>query len=455
VRFYKDKMIKKLKILIAFVLISTLMFSQEKSIDGIVAIVGQKTILKSDVETQILQYKSRGETHGDNLRCFVFEELLYQALLVNQSAVDSLEVSDSQVDGELDRRMAMFEEQMGGRDAMEKYFNKPYSKIRSHFKTIIKDQLLAQQMEAQVTSDIKVTPKEVKVFFNKMPKDSLPLVESEIEIAQIVIHPKIQDRQIEKIKKTLKEFIERVNNGEDFAFLASMYSDDVASAENDGDLGWVKRGDLVSEFAEAAFELSEKGQMSDVIKTEFGYHIIQFIERKGEKINIRHILKIPKPLSSEKAKAKTSLDSIAGIIRNDKMDFDEAALRYSTDKESNKSGGIVVNPYTGTSGFKSSQLDPATNYVLKQMKVGEVSEPFESFSMKGKPEVKIIKLLSKTEPHVADIKTDYQLISDMAKEKKKKEIVSNWIKKVQKTTYLKIDKEYHKCDFKYKGWLGK
>lgn len=446
-------MAKKTNIILALILLSTLMFSQSKTIDGIVAIVGQKTILKSDVETQILQYKSRGETHGGNLKCFVFEELLFQALLINQSYVDSLEVSDTQVNGELDRRMAMFEEQMGGRDAMEKYFNKPYKKIRSHFKTQIKDQLLAQQMEAQVTADIKVTPKEVSAFFRKIPKDSLPLVESEIEIAQIVIHPKILESQIKKIKKALNNYIKRVNNGEDFGFLASLYSDDLASAENDGDLGWVKRGDLVPEFAAAAFELSKKGEISDVVKTEFGYHVIQFLERKGEKIHIRHILKIPKPLTSEKQKAKSTLDSIAKLIRNEKITFEDAALKYSTDEETSKSGGILINPYTGTSGFKSSQLDPATNYVLKQMKIGEVSEPFESRSMKGKPEMKIIKLLNKTEPHIADIKTDYQLISDMAKEKKKKDIISKWIRKTQKTTYLKIDKEYSNCKFKYEGWL--
>ena len=448
-------MTRKIIITLTLILTSSLIFSQKTSIDGIVAIIGQKTILKSDVETQILQYKSRSETHGDNLKCFVFEELLFQALLVNQSYVDSLEVSDNQVNGELDRRMAMFEEQMGGRDAMEKYFNKPFSKIRSHFKTMIKDQLLAQQMKSEITTDIKVTPKEVNAFFKEIPKDSLPLVESEIEIAQIVIHPEILDSQIKKIKESLNNFIGRVNKGEDFGFLASLYSDDLASAEHDGNLGWVKRGDLVPEFAEAAFELTKKGQISNIIKTEFGYHIIQFIDRKGEKIQIRHILKIPKPLNSEKLKAKATLDSVAKIIRNEKMTFEEAALRYSTDEESNKSGGIVINPYTGTSGFNSSQLDPATNYVLKQMKIGEVSEPFESRSMKGKPEMKIIKLLNKTEPHIASIKTDYQLISNMAKEKKKNEVISKWIKKTQKTTYLKIDKKYHTCKFKYGGWLEK
>ncbi|MCD4791783.1 MAG: peptidylprolyl isomerase [Bacteroidales bacterium] len=447
-------MIKKVKLVLAVLLINAFAFSQSNSIDEIVAIVGQKIILKSDVETQMLQYKSRGETFSGNLRCHVFEELLYQALLVNQAKVDSIEVSDIQVEGELDRRMMIFEEQMGGRAEMEDYFNKPYSEIKNYFRDIVQDQMMSQQMQSQITQDIRVTPEEVKKFYKGIPKDSLPLVESEIEIAQVVIHPKIKDKQIEKLKETLQEYIDRVNKGEDFSFLASLYSDDVASAENDGDLGWVRRGDLVSEFAAAAFELEKEGELSGIIKTEFGYHVIQFIERKGERIHIRHILKIPKPLTSEKRKAKSSLDSIADNIRNGNISFEEAALRYSTDEDSNKSGGILINPYTGTSAFESSQLDPATNYILKQMKIGEVSNPFESYSMKGKPEIKIIKLVNKTEPHIASFETDYQLISDMAKEKKKEEIVSKWIQKSQKSTYFMIDVEYHDCKFKYKGWLS-
>ncbi len=447
-------MIKKVKLVLAVLLINVGAFSQNKSIDEIVAIVGHKIILKSDVESQMLQYKSRGETFSGNLRCYVFEELLYQALLVNQAKVDSIETSEIQIESELGRRMMIFEEQMGGRAEMEEYFNKPYSEIKNYFKDIIEDQLIAQEMESNITQGISISPEEVKKFFKGIPKDSLPLVESEIDIAQVVIHPVIKDKQIEKLKKSLQEYIDRVNKGEDFSFLASLYSDDVASAENDGDLGWVRRGDLVSEFAEAAFELEEEGEISDIIKTEFGYHIIQFIERKGERINIKHILKIPKPLTSEKIKAKSKLDSIGDIIRNGKISFEDAALRYSTDEESNKSGGIVINPYTGTSSFESSQLDPATNYILKQMKTGEVSDPFESFSMKGKPEIKIIKLVNKTEPHIASIETDYQLISDMAKEKKKEELISKWIQKSQKTTYFMIDDEYHDCSFKYKGWLS-
>ncbi len=448
---------KKILILTMSVVFTTMsVFAQENIIDEIVGIVGQKIILKSDVETTALQYKSRGETHGgeNNLKCFAFEELLYRALLVNQAKIDSIEVSDMQVNAELERRMMMFEEQMGGREAMEKYFNKAYSEIENHFRSIIKDQLIAQQMESEVTGNISVTPQEVKKYFKSLPKDSLPLIESKIELAQIVIYPKIKDSQTEQIKKTLKEYKDRVEKGEDFAFLASLYSDDIASAQKDGDLGWIRRGDLVPEFAAAAFELDEPGEISDIVKTEYGYHIIQFLGRKGERIHIRHILKIPKPQTSEKIKAKAKLDSIAESIRNGSITFEEAALLYSDDENSSKSGGIIVNPYTGTSEFISSQLDPATNYILKQMKTGEISEPFESTSMKGKPEIKIIKLINRTEPHIADINTDYQQISDLAKQHKKTEIISKWIEKVQKTTYIKINEGFFNCNFKYKGWLS-
>lgn len=446
-------MLKKLIIFISLILFFITTFSQNKSIDEIVAIVGEKIILKSDVETLRLQYKSRGDIYSGDLECKSFEELLYQSLLVNQAKVDSIEVTENQVLSELERRLAYFEEQMSIPE-MEEYFNKPISEIRSYFKDIIEDQLLAQQMESSITADISVRPEEVKKFFKGIPVDSLPLVESEINISQIVIHPKIKDEQIVKIKETLQGYIERVNEGEDFAFLASLYSDDLESAKNDGELGWVKRGDLVREFAEAAFELDEEGEISDIVETEYGYHIIQFIERKGERIRIRHILKIPKPLRSEKLKTKAKLDSIADLIRSGTISFETAAMEYSTDEESNKNGGIVINPYTGTSGFQSSQLDPATNYILKQMNTGEISEPFESYNMKGKQEMKIIKLTEKTEPHIADLKTDYQLISDLAKEKKKDDVISDWIEEKQRTTYFKIDEEFMNCDFKYKGWLS-
>jgi len=448
-------MIKRTAVFIALIFVSIAASSQKNSVDEVVAVVGDKIILKSDVEALRLQYKSRGDIYSGNLRCKAFEELLYQAMLVNQAKIDSIEVSATQVESELENRLSYFEDQMDGRDKMEEYFNKPYSEIKNSFRDVIEDQLLANQMESTVTSDISVTPEEVRKYFKTIPKDSLPLVESEIILAQIVIYPKIKDEQIKKIKETLNDYIDRVKEGEDFAFLASLYSDDYESAKNDGDLGWVRRGDLVKEFAEAAFELKEEGEISGIVKTDFGYHIIQFLGRKGERIHIRHILKVPKPLRSEKIKAKAKLDSVAGLIRNGTISFELAASEYSQDEESNKNGGLVINPYTGSSEFVSSQLDPATNYILKQMKIGEISEPFESTNIKnGKQEIKIIKLLEKTDPHIADLDTDYQLIRDMAKKNKKEEVISKWISEKQKTTYFKIDEEYLDCDFKYKGWLS-
>jgi peptidyl-prolyl cis-trans isomerase SurA len=445
--------IKKTLTFMLLTLTATFGFAQDVSIDNIVAIVGQKIILKSDVETRMLQYKSRGETRSD-LKCFVFEELLYQALLVNQAKIDSLDISDTQVENELERRLSYFEDQMGGREEMENYFNKAYNEIKNGFREIVQDQLLAQQMESSITEGISVTPEEVRKFYKNLPKDSLPLVESEIELAQIVINPEIKEKQIDKIKETLLEYKKRVENGEDFGFFAGLYSDDIVSAENDGDLGWVRRGDLVPEFASAAFEMTTPGQVSDIIETEYGYHLIQFIERKGERIHIRHILKIPKPSTSEKQRAKSNLDSIANLIQSNKITFENAVLLYSTDEDTKKSGGILINPQNGTSSFKSSDLNPATNYVLAQMKPGELSEPFENENNKGKTEVKIIKLISKTNPHVADFDTDYQLISNMAKEKKKSDMINKWIIKTQKTTYFKIDDEFKDCPFKFSGWLS-
>ena len=445
----------KFKIIIPLLFVFSSVFSQKgEQVDGVVAVVGQKIILRSDVEQLYMQYKSRGMTFGKDLKCYVFEELLFQTLLVNQAAIDSIEVTNDQVERELTNRLDMFEQRAGGRDKLEKYYGKPYTEIKRNFRSIVRDQILAQRMQGEVTADIKVRPEEVKQFYKRIPKDSLQLVDSKLKIAQIVIYPKIKDEQKEYLKKKLRNYIKETNEqgSERFTVLATLYSDDIASAEKGGDLGWVRRGDLVSEFAAAAFSLSEKGELSDIVETEFGYHIIQFIERRGERINIRHILLKPKPSAKAKKIAKQKLDSIATLIRENKITFEEAAKKYSEDEDSNKIGGIMINPYTGTNEFESSHIDPITNYMLKRMKVSEMSETFENENRKAKTEMKIIKLLSKTKPHVASFKTDYQLISDLALAEKKQKAVSEWIKEKQKTTYIKIDKKYKKCDFKYKGW---
>ncbi len=430
-------------------------FSQEKqSIDKVVAVVGANIILQSDVDNQYLQYKARKIYMPGNMKCKIFEDLLFQTLLLNQAQIDSIEVSDKQVESELQNRLKMFEDQMGGAEEMEKYFNKTVPEIKNDFRDIVKDQILTQRMQGNITEDVVISPAEVNKFFASIPSDSIPLVESEYEISQIVLYPKIDPAQTKKIIDKMNELRRRVvENKEDFATLAILYSEDPGSAPKGGELGFVSRGDLVPAFAAVAFRLKMPGEVSDIVESEYGYHIIQLIERKGERINIRHILMKPKVSTSAKVEDKTRLDSIAAIIRKGDVKFTEAALKYSQDEKSKKSGGILINPYTGTSKFTANHIDPTTSYVLKKLKIGEISEPFENQDQKGKTEIKLIVINTKTEPHVANLKTDYQKIADMALESKNQTVVSDWILEKQKTTFIKIDDLYKKCDFKYKGWI--
>jgi len=388
------------------------------------------------------------------MRCTIFEELLFQSLLLNQANLDSLEVSEKQVEGELDRRISMFIQQMDGQDKMEAYFRKSVYEIKNDFRPIIRDQQLTQQMQGQITSGVSVSPAEVRAFYKGIPKDSLPLVESEVQISQIVIIPKIKDEEKAYYRKKVEGYKTDVLAGGDFEQIAINYSEDPGSAPKGGDLGFVGRNELVPEFAEAGFSLTRKGELSDVVETDFGYHLIQFLERRGERVHLRHILIIPKVQPEEKSRAKNKLDSIAKEIRAGNITFEKAARSFSEDEKSKYSGGVYVNPRTGTSRFESSQIEPKTNYVVKNLKIGEISTSFETKNQKGKDESKIITVKSKTKAHIASLDTDYQRISDMALEKKKEKEVSRWILEKQKTTYIKIDKSYHDCNYKYKGWLA-
>jgi peptidyl-prolyl cis-trans isomerase SurA len=442
--------------LIIILFIQTSSFAQDhQSVDKVVAVVGANIILQSDVESQVMQYKARKMFLTGDMKCKIFEDLLFQSLLLNQAELDSIEVSEKQVESELENRLKMFEDQMGGAEELEKYFNKTIPEIKNSFRETVHDQIMTQRMQGNITEGVKVSPAEVKSFFYQIPKDSIPVLESEFEISQIVLYPKIDDNQKQKIKDKLKDIRRRVTeNKEDFATLAILYSEDPGSASKGGDLGYVNRGDMVPEFSSAAFRLRNPGEVSDVVESDFGYHIIQLIDRKGERINIRHILMKPKVPAQAKLEAKHRLDSIAAAIRKGDLKFTDAAKRFSEDPKSNKNGGIVINPYTGTSKFIANQIDPATNYAVKKLKIGEISDPFENQDYKGKTEMKIIVVNTKTEPHIASLITDYQRIANMALEHKKENVVSDWIVEKQKTTYIKIDDSYKRCEFRYKGWLS-
>ncbi len=420
-------------------------------IDQIIGVVGSKAILESDVEAQYIQYQARGHQSQGDPKCEIFEKLLFEKLLINQAKIDSVEVSKKQVEGEIDRRINIFIEQIGGIEKLEVYFNKSLAEIKESFREMVRNQIITQKMQMEITSNVRISPKEVDQFFDNFPKDSLPIIDAEYEIQQITKYPLISKDENEEVKKRISKFRERIINGEKFSTIAILYSEDKLSAKKGGELGFIGRSELVPEFAAVAFSL-KKDEVSEIVKTDFGYHIIKMIEKKGSKVNVRHILLSPRISATTKIKAKSLLDSIAKIVREKKMNFGQAAMEFSEDKDTKKNMGLLVNPYTGTSKFESKHIDPTTFFKLKRMKVNEISEPFEAKDLNGKAVIKIIVMKSKTEAHSISLKNDYKKIQDMALNSKKQDVVNKWVKQKQKETYIKINKTFKKCNFNFKGW---
>ena len=444
-------MIKKI-FLINFLFFSfiTLTRAQEKSIDKVVAVVGGSIIKQSDIEHQYIQYLAQGNTKTANIKCVIFEQLLYQKLLFNQAQLDSIKITDDQVESEVDRRMRFFVEQMGSEQKMEEYYQKSVAELKEDFKPSVKEQLLIQHMEAKITEDIKVTPSDIKIFFRSIPEDSLPLINSEVEIGQIVRQPQISIDEKKAVREKLNALRERIIKGESFATLAVLYSEDPESAKKGGELGLKPRGSFVPEFENAAFEL-KKNEVSPIIETKFGYHILQLIERKGEYVNIRHILLQPKVKSSDLIKAKNFLDSVKTLLDKKQLKFDDAALQFSDDPSKNN-GGIMVNPQSGNSKFEIDQLDPTIFFVIDKIKPGDVSIPVIMKNEEGKQAYRLLYLKSRSEPHRATLKNDYNRIQDAALQEKKNKIVTEWTNDKISKTYIHITDDYKDCSFKRK-WI--
>ncbi len=422
-------------------------------LDKVAAIVGRQAIMISEIEAQKLQIKSQGY-RGDTkeLGCEILEEFLYQKLLVNQAFLDTVEVSDAQVTAEVDRRINYFVSQIGSEEKLEEYYKKTMADIKSDFTDVVKDQLVAQTMENRITSDVSVTPQEVRSCYKSFPKDSLPIINTEFEIEQLSIFPKIEETEVLRIKDQLREFKNRVANGESFATLAVLYSEDRGSAMRGGDLGFASRGDFVPEFSAVAFNLVPN-EISKVVKTDYGYHIIQLIEKKGERINCRHILLKPRVSSVERKNAMYRLDTIRQKIVDNKVTFKQACWMYSDDENTRMNGGVMINPYSGSSLFEAEQLDPKVATAIKNLEVGQISKPFETEDEQGRTVCKIVLLRTKTKPHKANLTQDYQRIQDMAVEKKKQQTMDEWLSKTIDATYIRIDNDFNGCAFKNKEWI--
>ncbi len=430
--------------------------SQDTVIDGVIAVVGGNMVLKSDIEGQYLQLRGQGVIKGspDKVKCQILDKLLYMKLLLHQAQVDSIKVTDAQVEAEMDRRMRYFISQAGSPEKLEEYYGKSLLEIKSELKEIIREQMLTEQEEAKVTKDITTTPSEVKSFYKKIDKDSIPLVNAEFEIGLIIKQPVIGQEEKQIVINKLKGFKERIVKGDEFATLAVLYSEDPGSAKQGGELGMFKRGDMRPEFEAAAFKLKTAGEVSDIVETEDGFHILQLIERRGEYINVRHILLQPQVSMANLNKAKATLDSVVVMITTKKISFDDAVVRYSDDPSKNN-GGLVVNNATGTTRFEASQLsqlDPKVFFIVDKLKVGEVSSSVLMKTERGKQEYRMYYLKDRTSPHRANLENDYARIQQMTLNQKKEKVINQWVTQKLPGTYIKISEQYAHCEFTRK-WI--
>ena len=432
---------------ISFLMISfqffTLSLVAQEMVEGIVAVIGDKAIFKSEVEQQYLQLKASDLTNN-NPRCELMQELMFQKLLSHHAEVDSLVVTDNEVNDAIDQRLKYFVSQIGSEKKLEEYFDKPIIQIRQEFQTIFREQLLAQRMESKITSNLRVTPQEVFKFYNNIPKDSLPLFPEEIYLSQLVIYPQVDQSERERIIKKLKGFKKRIQNGEDFSFLASLYSDDPGSANVGGDLGFMKKGKLVPKFESVAFRLQE-GELSDIVETKFGFHLIQMVKRRGQEFNVRHILIQPKISSKSIKNAKNKLDSIIKFMIIDSLSFEQLAIKYSED-ESKNNGGRIVNPQTGSSSFVLEELEFSISSTIDGLKEGEYSKPTVFISFDGRKGCRIINVDRIIEEHKASLKEDYDRIQSVALQEIKVKALDKWKKNILKETYTDIKKDFD-CDW--------
>jgi peptidyl-prolyl cis-trans isomerase SurA len=426
--------------------------AQDKVVDQIVAVVGSNPILKSDIETAVLNNAAQGITMVGDAKCGVLEELLEQKLLLAEADLDTLiVVTDNQINQSMDRRLNYFIENIGSEKEVEKYFHKPISQLKSEMSETIKETLKTEQMRNKIISAVTATPSEVRQFFHQMPAKDVPEISSQVEYSQLTMIPAVTEKEDLAIKAKLRDFKKRVENGDNFATLAILYSEDPGSARNGGEMDYVGRGMLDPAFATEAFTL-KPNQVSKVVRSEYGYHIIQLLDRKGEKIKVRHILLMPKVDPKELETTKARIDSVADFIRKKKVTWEQSTFLYSSDKNTRNNGGLVTSDKTGSSKFKMDELDPDVSKKIAAMNISEISSPFLTTDDKQRQVYKIIKLTNRTKSHQATIQEDYQKLCEMFLAKKKESAYRNWIAKQQAKTYIHVDDSYGNCNFKLKSW---
>ena len=433
--------------------------AQQNNADKVIAVVGDNIILQSEVDVQYYQQQqnAQGAPVDSDTKCRILDGLLLDKMFLAQANLDSLTVSSEEIEGELDRRVKYFMSVFGSKEKMEAYYGKSVAEMKEDFTDDIKNQLLSDKMKGKVFTGLKVSPQEVAEFFAKIPKDSIPYFNSELEIGQVVMFPKVTEEEKDIARKKLEKIKKDIEGGADFSLQAILYSEDPGSASDGGSLGDIERGQLVPEFEGVAFRL-DPHKMSDIVETPFGFHLILLDEKRGNKLKLRHILIKPKTSYADLAIVKNKIDSVQHQLVTDSMSFREAVSQYSDDESLKLNGGLMVNPKTQGTYFEKSEVDGTLIFTLDRMKVGQYSEvlPFSSQdpkTMEKKEGYRIIYLKSETKPHKADPTTDYAKIQSAAKQKKQQDVLTKWIGLNKSHVFIKIDKQYNSCEV-IKKWLA-
>ncbi len=427
----------------------------QQIVESIAAVVGNEVVYLSEIEGQVVQLKAeRDPTPVNELRCRVFEDQLIQKLFLDQARIDSIEVSPENVESDLNSRLTDYIRRAGSEQALETYFNKSMAEIRKDLREMLTNQYIVQETQATIAQDITVTPEEIRKYYNTIPKDSLPLVPRKVQLSIITVEPPDMESSKAEVRQRLLELRSRIINGESFSTLAVLYSEDPGTAPRGGELGFMTRGELTKPYAEAAWSLKQN-VVSKIVETEFGFHIIQLIERKGDMVNSRHILMKPKLSVEQTEWALLKLDTIADIIRSDSLTFERAAMRYSADKATRANGGKMVseNPSERVNWLTLDELPREINLVVRDMKLGEISEPFRTTDPRGNYIYCIVKLDDEIAPHRVNMKDDYNYLSNATLNDKQGKIYNEWIAEKIKRTYIRISDEFRDCRFHYSGWF--
>ncbi|MBR4134208.1 MAG: peptidylprolyl isomerase [Bacteroidales bacterium] len=437
---------------------------QSNVVDEVIWVVGDEAILKSDVEG-MRRDPSWSQIKG-NPYCVIPERLAIQKLFLHQAVIDSIEVTDQQVNSYVEDRINDWVMSAGSKEKLEEYMSMPISQIREELFERYKDEMMVSRMREKLTEDVKVTPAEVRRYFRDLPEDSLPLIPTQVEVEILVQEPKIPDEEINRVKEELRGYADRVvNGGVSFSTLAILNSEDPGSRLQGGEMDYMGRGELDPAFANVAFALTDPKKVSKVVESEFGFHIIQLIDKRGDKIKVRHILRKPVASQTDIDAALLRLDSIADDIRKGKFTFEDGATWISEDKDTRNNHGLMTNqkitPEGGrmqTSRFEMGELANVSSEmarIVEGMEIGEVSKPFKMINKRMKTVCAIVKLKNRIKGHRASMTEDFQVLRDIVLNRKKEEVIANWISEKQKNTYIRIKEGWGDCDFEYPGWVKK